>query len=143
MSLGHTKTGRRQAAYEASVILDSLVGRIYSKMMRSTDLQSVRRRYIFPGSLDDFYTGFNEAIVALGLQEIGFRMYSLRRGGATAFFRKTRSMEAALDRGRWGSSRVARVYLNDGLAREVEINLQPTTVEYLRARGRQIHALLE
>ena len=52
-------------------------------------------------------------------------------------------MEAALDRGRWGSSRVARVYLNDGLAREVEINLQPTTVEYLRARGRQIHALLE
>ena len=82
-------------------------------------------------------------MVALGLQEIGFRMYSLRRGGATAFFRKTRSMEAALDRGRWGSSRVARVYLNDGLAREVEINLQPTTVEYLRARGRQIHALLE
>ena len=44
----------------------------------------------------------------------GFRPYSLRRGGATELFQRTQSMEAALIRGRWESSRVARVYISDG-----------------------------
>ena len=49
----------------------------------------------------------------------------MRRGGATAYFRKTRSMEATLDRGRWSSARVARIYVNDGLAKDVELQLEP------------------
>ena len=34
-------------------------------------------------------------------------------------------MEATLDRGRWSSARVARIYVNDGLAREVERIFSP------------------
>ena len=48
-------------------------------------------------------------------------------GGATVYFRATRNMEAALDRGRWASARVARIYLNDGLAREVELRFNTDT----------------
>ena len=37
-------------------------------------------------------------------------------------------MEATLDRGRWSSARVARIYVNDGLAKDVELQLQPEVV---------------
>ena len=54
---------------------------------------------------------------------MGFKPYSLRRGGATAFFRATGSMEKTLDRGRWSSARVGRIYINDGIAKEVELRI--------------------
>ena len=56
-------------------------------------------------------------------------------GGATAYFRATRNMEATLDRGRWASARVARIYVNDGLAREVELTFAPAVSERLRMMG--------
>ena len=68
-----------------------------------------------------FYSLFKKGLAWLGLESFGFHPYSLRRGGATAYFRATRNMEATLDRGRWASARVARIYVNDGLAREVEL----------------------
>ena len=47
---------------------------------------------------------------------MGFRPYSLRRGGATAFYRATCNMAATIERGRWATIRVARIYINDGLS---------------------------
>ena len=78
---------------------------------------------IFLPKVNQFYKHFRAGVAWLGLKNHGFLPYSLRRGGATAFFRATRSMEATLDRGRWASARVARIYVNDGLAREVEIEI--------------------
>ena len=72
-----------------------------------------------------FYRLFKQGLCWLGLEDYGFLPYSLRRGGATAYFRATRNMEATLDRGRWSSARVARIYVNDGLAREVELQFSP------------------
>ena len=40
-------------------------------------------------------------------------------------------MEATLDRGRWASARVARIYVNDRLAREVELRFSPAVQERL------------
>ena len=76
-----------------------------------------------------------ERIVHLGLEDVGFQPYSIRRGGATAYFRATRNMEAALDRGRWSSARVARIYLNDRHAREVELRSSDTVTARLRLMG--------
>ena len=45
-----------------------------------------------------------------------FRPYSLRRGGATHWFRTTGSLDATTDRGRWGCVKTARIYINTGLA---------------------------
>ena len=73
------------------------------------------------------YQLFKEGLRWLGLEDVGFHPYSLRRGGATAYFRATRNMEATLDRGRWASARVARIYVNDGLAREVELRFDTRT----------------
>jgi len=45
-----------------------------------------------------------------------FRPYSLRRGGATHWFRTTGSLDATTDRGRWNCVKTARIYINTGLA---------------------------
>ena len=74
---------------------------------------------------------------------MGFKPYSVRRGGATAYFRATRNMEAALDRGRWSSARVARIYLNDGLAREVELQLSAVVRDRLHVFAAALSLWLE
>ena len=123
IKLGHTKTGRRNAAFEASTFNDPLCGRLFRALRASLPKTTHPEHYIFTPSVPAFYNMFKQGIEWLGLQDQGFLLYSVRRGGATAFFRATRNMEATLDRGRWSSSRVARINVNDGLAREVEIRL--------------------
>ena len=66
-----------------------------------------------------------------GLQDFDFKPYSCRRGGATNFFIQTGSMELTLARGRWGSSRVARIYINDGLAMLASLTLTPAQADRL------------
>ena len=51
-------------------------------------------------------------------------------------------MEAALDRGRWSSARVARIYLNDGLAREVELRSPVNISERLSTMARALQLWL-
>ena len=63
-----------------------------------------------------------------GLQSHQFRPYSLRRGGATALFQETNSMETVL---RWESSKVARVYITDGLSYLPSIRPTSTTTKLL------------
>ena len=119
--LGHTKTGQRHAAFEASVINDPVVGKVYRALKRSLPIDMHPDHYIFPQSQYVFYKLFHEGLDWIGVKSMGFQPYSIRRGGATAFFRATRNMEATLDRGRWASARVARIYVNDGLAKAVEL----------------------
>ena len=55
------------------------------------------------------------------VEHLGFRPYSLRRGGATQAFRETGNMPAVLEKGRWAHTRTASTYLNDGLARLAQL----------------------
>ena len=55
-----------------------------------------------------------QLLEVLGLERFAFRWYSVRRGGASAQFRAHGQMEKILVRGRWESSRTARIYLTDG-----------------------------
>ena len=130
--LAHTKTGRRHAAFEASTILDPALGLLFQVYCRLLPRNTHGQNYIFPPKTHVFYSTFKKGLRWLGLEEFGFQPYSLRRGGATAYFRATRNMEMALDRGRWSSARVARIYLNDGLAREVELRFGVATQGVLR-----------
>lgn len=134
--LAHTKTGQRHAAFEASTFSDPLVGRLYRVFRRMLPRDTHEDHYIFLPKTHVFYALFKKGLAWLGLEDFGFQPYSLRRGGATAYFRATRNMEATLDRGRWSSVRVARIYLNDGLAREVELRFSAE----VRARLAQMTA---
>ena len=121
IKLEHTKTGQRHAAFEAASINDPACIRLYRRFLQGLPANTSRLNYIFMPKPHRLYQLFKDGLRWLGLEDLGFQPYSLRRGGATAYFRATRNMEATLDRGRWASARVARIYVNDGLAREVEL----------------------
>jgi len=54
---------------------------------------------------------FAEAIRASGLPP-NFKPYSLRRGGASTYFRETGSMARAMELGRWKDLKTAKIYIN-------------------------------
>ena len=75
-----------------------------------------------------------QALLALfGLEGLGFAFYSLRRGGATAFYARTGNLEQTLLQGRWASTKTARLYLTQSVADVVAIGLTDTQKGLLRA----------
>ena len=132
VKLAHTKTGQRTAAYEATTISDPLCAQLFRVFLSELPPSTRSQNYIFLPKAHVFHTLFKEGLTWLGLEKYGFQPYSLRRGGATAYFRATRNMEATLDRGRWASARVARIYVNDGLAKEVELRFNTEIQDRLR-----------
>mgnify|MGYP003333833097 CR=1 FL=1 len=125
ISLAHTKVGQRSAAFEACVTHDTVVCELYRLARRRRTAGTSEDFYIFPGSEARFYALFAEGLKALQMGGFHFRPYSLRRGGATAYYRATRNMPATIERGRWSTLRVARIYINDGLAKETELQFSP------------------
>jgi integrase len=141
--LAHTKTGQRHAAFEASTINDPVCGKLFRAYQARLPPSTHEEHYVFAPKAHVFYKLFHDGLRWLGLEAFGFLPYSIRRGGATAYFRATRNMEAALDRGRWSSARVARIYLNDGLAREVELRFGEETKAALRVKAQALKKWLE
>ena len=110
--LSFTKSGQRHAAFESSTIQDPLVGRLYRLHELYSPHGKDHEAYVYVGSRSSFYDFFEDGLVWLGVSHLRFKPYSLRRGGATAFFRKWKSMELTLERGRWASARIGRIYIN-------------------------------
>ena len=52
-------------------------------------------------------------------------------------------MEVSLDRGRWSSARVARIYLNDVLARKVELRFTDIVRGALQATAQALELWLQ
>ena len=143
ISLTHTKSGQRTAAFEASVILDPMVEALHARAKAGRLPGAADNAYIFPGSDQHFYKLWHKCLKALGLEELGFRPYSLRRGGATAYYRACRSMENTIERGRWANYKVARIYINDGLAKEVELRLPTEILDNCKKRMRALISALQ
>ena len=143
ISLAHTKVGQRTAAFEASVMNDPMLPALYRRARAERAEGTSENFYIFSGSEARFYELFGLALRDLGLADMGFRPYSLRRGGATAYFRATSDMQATIERGRWATVRVARIYINDGLAKEVELRLPSVVQSRLRRRAGALATALQ
>ena len=87
---------------------------------------------LWSGTPAQFRQRFNSLCALMGLEEAHqFRPYSLRRG-ATHFFQCTNSMETALLRGRWKSTRVARLYISDALSFIPAIKCSQHTRDFIR-----------
>ena len=54
VSLGHTKSGKRHAAYEASTIFDPLVGKAFEKLSSIRDRHGSGQDFIFSGNFGSF-----------------------------------------------------------------------------------------
>ena len=130
-SLRTTKSGRRNAASEMVSITDPVILLLLREFL---DLKkgSPHHLSLWNSSAAIFRKRFNALCLIFGLQTFAFRPYSLRRGGATHLFQTTNSMEVALLRGRWESSRVARIYISDALSYLPSIRPNPFTLSMLR-----------
>ena len=64
-----------------------------------------------------FRKSFSEKLRLLPIDaSLPWKPYSLRRGGATWFFRKCASLSKTVIYGRWNSPRTCRIYINEALA---------------------------
>ena len=111
LNLGATKTSQRVGASD-SVTLS--VGPVCARLKAWKERSNSTRFLV--ASEYQFRRDFAAALQALGLDAWAFRPYSLRRGGATMFFRKGTSLDKVKLLGRWASDRTVRIYINDGLA---------------------------
>ena len=131
LRLDQTKTSRRKPkAAEAICIRDPLVLRALNCVLSSAPLRLPGDRLLDMSSIQ-FQSLFGRAVRFFGLEHLGFKPYSIRRGGATLHFRLNGDMHRTVLRGRWLSSRSARVYIEDGLASLATLHLSHTQVSEL------------
>lgn len=116
LSLGLTKSGKRQGAAESITIT------VHEVCRRLWQWKSSSHTYLAPSS-SCWRKEFGNILEALGLTSFGFRPYSLRRGGATFWFTKHGSLDRLLLQGRWQAVRTARIYINEGLSVLAEMHV--------------------
>ena len=133
ISLGLTKGGKRQGAAESATlgVVDALT--LLWQWKRSVPANTP----LCPPP-HKWRKTFADAVASLKLESYGFRPYSLRRGGATHWFRHHGSFDKLLVQGRWAAPKTAKVYINEGLAILAEIkipekSLKPFVLSYCRA----------
>lgn len=116
ISLGLTKSGKRQGASESITInVTDVVRRLKHWKAQST-------RSLVP-SAHAWRTKFSKALKDLGLETFQFRPYSLRRGGATFWFTKHGSFDRLMVQGRWLAPKTARICINSGVAALAEMKI--------------------
>ena len=116
LTLEMTKTGKRDAATESVAFDDEFTLMALAECITLREKQQLTKVPFWTPSAQNFRSKFRYYMQRFNLEQHAFRPYSLRRGGATALFQDTGSMEMALLKGRWQSARVAKIYLTDGLS---------------------------
>ena len=118
ISLGLTKSGKRQGAAESVTLTEKSVLKLLWFWK-----QNASPHAFLTCKPPQWRQMFNDCLEALELTQWGFRPYSLRRGGATSLFVKVGSLDRVLLLGRWTAVRTAKIYLNSGLAMLADIKI--------------------
>ena len=111
INLGLTKAGKRQGAAESITLTEVKVLQLLWKWK-----QSVPPHTFLTAKPHAWRAMFSDCITKLKLGQWEFRPYYLRRGGATHLFVKCGSLDRVLLLGRWTAVKIAKIYLNSGLA---------------------------
>ena len=111
VSLGWTKGGQRQGAAESVTVTSEQTVRWLWHWTHELE----RPRNLCPKPAR-WRQMLNDALKAVGLDSHDFRPYSLRRGGATYFFKRWGVLDRLLIYGRWQNAKTARTYINDELS---------------------------
>lgn len=116
LSLPSSKSGICNNSKESVSIRDPCTIETVQAMLDLRFQQGFPNSPCWPFSGSAFRSLFRRILDGLGLGELNFRPYSLRRGGATYEMQTHGLMEKTLIRGRWRNSNIARLYICDGLA---------------------------
>lgn len=123
-----SKGKTRRHATESVTIEDPRVIMVAKTLVEIRASQNLLKVPIWQASGSAFRQTFYRFVNYFDIGHLGFRCYSLRRGGATAYFAECGLMEKTLLRGRWGSTSVARIYICDALAQLPTLKARPTTI---------------
>ena len=110
--LGQTKTSCGNASVDAVHFRHHQVALLLKSWLSSASKDD----FWVPDSSAKFRSWLSRALKETGLHSVGYKPYSLRRGGATYIFGETQSYSAVAQHGRWGSQQTVRVYIADSLA---------------------------
>ncbi len=127
ISLHSTKTSKKYAAHDAISVQDPFVLELLRTLLQVRKDLGLVRLGLWSGTHQHFRNRFRRLTEIYGLENHRFRPYSLRRGGATYLFQETGSMELVLTKGRWESSKVAKMYISDALSYLPSIKLNQVT----------------
>ena len=118
VSLGLTKSGKRQGAAESITLTEHGVIQLLRKW------KAVASPYDYLTEKPHVWREmFQNCLKSIGVERWDFRPYSLRRGGATSLFVKIGSLDRVLLLGRWTAVKTAKIYLNSGLAMLADIQI--------------------
>ena len=112
INLGYTKAGQRKGQKEIVTCRNQQLC-VLAKMIVK-DLAP--GEYIYKKVMYHYRSEFYQVLKNIGLDEMNFKPYSLRRGGATAAFRKGASWEQIAEIGRWSAHPTMRIYIVDAMA---------------------------
>lgn len=122
-----SKGGTRHNVQESVSISDPMLLDILRELLLYKRAMRLTQVPIWTHSATRFRKQFQSLVAFFKVEHLKFRCYSLRRGGATAYFQKYGLMEKTLLRGRWASIAVAKLYLCDGLAQLPGLTASPAT----------------
>ena len=129
--LPSTKSGARRGVIESVTYNDKDLVQLVSAFVS----RLARGQHLLSRSAREFRIIFHEGVQALGLGS-DLQPYSIRRGGATHFFRRFGSLDKTVERGRWSNVRTARIYITTALQEQHEQSFQPEqlkTLDFYRA----------
>jgi hypothetical protein len=121
IALPWTKVGMQRGAQEMVTIDDPFVGYWLSVACSLAPTNAP----LLVASPHQFRVFFFRACETLGVADLKFKPYSLRRGGATFDYLTHRDLARTVLRGRWGDIRTARIYITDGAATIASMNVTP------------------
>ena len=98
---------------------------------------------LYAGSASSYRALFRAALNACRLDPLDFKPYSLRRGGATEHFVRSRCVQDTMLRGRWNSFQAAKIYIVDGQRALAEQQISDVAQGLCRGFAGQLHWLLD
>lgn len=126
--LNETKGGQRRLIQDESVIIaDALTIWAIEKLLQC----KLPGDFLVGLSPAAFQTKWNAMKAKLNLQDFRFLPYSLRRGGATWYFRCTGSFGQTMTRGRWQHLKTCKLYIAEAQTTMASITLPHATQQIL------------
>ena len=131
LSLPVTKSGQRLQNVPEAVVLDDPLLLAYLRVLLP---RLEPGELVYPSSSATFRAAFRQLCLHARLPALTptWRPYSLRRGGATAHFMQLGSLDRTAVRGRWLSTKTARIYINEAVAALAAIHATPAQQREMR-----------
>lgn len=141
VSIPRSKSGQRHNSKESIGIYDLYSLELVRMMVAECKAKGNFNAPCWPHSAAKFREQFYGLARYFGIEHLGLKWYSIRRGGATWDFQRHGLMERTLIRGRWASTQVARLYITDARSQIPKLTISKDSRNKLTSFSRLFSSL--